>query len=73
VLLPDKGFSAYDIAGGPFHDPDANAAFRDELIEQLDSRICVERIDAHINEPACAMRASQLLLDMIQTKRKALT
>lgn len=73
VLLPDKGFSAYDVPGGPFHDPDADAAFRDELIERLDSRICIERIDAHINEPACAMRASQLLIDMIQTKRKALT
>ncbi len=66
VLLPERGFSAYDVAGGPFHDPDADDAFRDELTAMLNSRIRVERIDAHINDAACAVRASQLLLDMIQ-------
>lgn len=69
VLLPERGFSAYDIVGGPFHDPKADDAFRDELTALLDSRVRVERIDAHINDAACAVRASQLLLDMVQLSK----
>jgi uncharacterized protein (UPF0261 family) len=69
VLLPERGFSAYDIAGGPFHDPEADASFCDELTALLDRGVRIERIDAHINDAACAARASQLLLDMIQSSQ----
>jgi uncharacterized protein (UPF0261 family) len=69
VLLPERGFSAYDVAGGPFHNPEADAAFRDELTALLEPRVNVKRIDAHINDPVCAGRASQLLLEMIQLSK----
>ncbi|MDB5557114.1 MAG: hypothetical protein JWQ36_48 [Enterovirga sp.] len=67
VLLPTRGYSAYDIAGGPFEDQEADAAFADALTARLAPRIHVERIDAHINDPACADRASRLLLDLLKT------
>jgi uncharacterized protein (UPF0261 family) len=53
-LIPEKGVSALDIAGGPFSDPDADAALFDALENCLsakpDRRII--RLPYHINDPA---------------------
>jgi uncharacterized protein (UPF0261 family) len=53
-LIPEKGVSALDIAGGPFFDPDADAALFDALENCLsakpDRRII--RLPYHINDPA---------------------
>jgi uncharacterized protein (UPF0261 family) len=70
VLLPQRGFSAYDIEGGPFWYPEADAAFCDTLAAELDAGIELRRIDAHINDPACALLASRMLLDMLSNDRK---
>jgi uncharacterized protein (UPF0261 family) len=52
-LIPDKGVSAIDAPGKPFHDPDADAALFDILEQNLvmtgDRRI--ERLPYHINDP----------------------
>lgn len=69
VVLPLRGFSAYDIAGGPFFDPAADAAFCETLAARLHPRIRLERIDAHINDAICADRAASLLVDMITTSQ----
>ena len=65
VVLPLRGFSAYDVAGGPFFDPKADAAFCDTLTKKLNPAIQVERIDAHINDRAVIDRATTLLIQMI--------
>ena len=67
VVLPLRGFSAYDAEGAPFFDPAADDAFRDTLVAHLNSCIPVKRVDAHINEPVCADTATALLLEMIDT------
>lgn len=69
VLLPERGFSAYDAEGAPFHDPAADAAFRDTLTAVLRPGIEVRRIDAHINDPACADLASRMLHGMLSNHR----
>lgn len=69
VLLPERGFSAYDAEGAPFHDPEADAAFRDTLAAALRPGIEVRRLDAHINDPACADLASRMLLDLLSNDR----
>ena len=51
-LIPEKGVSAIDAPGQPFHDPDADAALFDALeagIEQTDRRQLV-RLPLHIND-----------------------
>lgn len=73
VVLPERGFSAYDAEGAPFHDPDADAAFRDTLASALRPDIEVRRIDVHINEPACAALACRMLLDMLSNTRMSLS
>lgn len=56
LLIPERGVSALDIAGGPFHDPAASAALFDTLEAEIapapDRR--VERLPLHINDPAFA-------------------
>jgi uncharacterized protein (UPF0261 family) len=53
-LIPEKGVSALDIVGGPFFDPNADAALFDALENCLrttpDRRII--RLSRHINDPA---------------------
>lgn len=58
-LIPEKGVSALDIAGGPFFDPHADAALFDALettIEQTDRRRVI-RLPLHINDPEFAAAA----------------
>ncbi len=70
VVLPLRGFSAYDVAGGPFFEPKADMAFCDTLIAELASAVAVERIDAHINERPVVERAVALLHDMMTRANK---
>jgi uncharacterized protein (UPF0261 family) len=70
VVLPLRGFSAYDIAGGPFFDPEADAAFCKTLVAKLKPAIAVERVDAHINDRAVIERATALLTAMIPSSNR---
>jgi uncharacterized protein (UPF0261 family) len=60
LALPLRGFSAYDVAGGPFFDPDADAAFVGAVKGGLKPGIRVMEVDAHINDPAFADAALEL-------------
>ena len=65
VVLPMRGFSAYDREGGPFFDPKIDAAFCNTLVAQLKPSIPVRRIDAHINERPVIEAATALLTRMM--------
>lgn len=52
VLVPALGFSQISVEGGPFHDPEADAALLGSLREHLDPRIPLRVIEAAINDPA---------------------
>lgn len=59
ILVPERGVSALDAPGQPFHDPEADAALFDELercIDQTPTRRFV-RLPLHINDPAFAAAA----------------
>lgn len=52
-LIPEKGVSALDAPGKPFHDPDADAALFDAIETDFvatDNRR-IERLPMHINDP----------------------
>jgi uncharacterized protein (UPF0261 family) len=54
LLIPEKGVSALDAPGKPFHDPDADQALFDALESNLrltDKRRLI-RLPLHINDPA---------------------
>jgi uncharacterized protein (UPF0261 family) len=65
VLIPAGGYSALDVAGGPFHDPPANAAFEGALRQTLRADIPVEVVPDNINDAAFAQRAVAALRELI--------
>jgi uncharacterized protein (UPF0261 family) len=64
LLIPEKGVSALDIEGGPFFDPDADAALFEAL--RGDDRGPIRRascrLPLHINDPAFAKAAVDAFL-----------
>lgn len=55
VLIPMRGFSELNHVGGIFYDPDTDMRFMDRLIEMLDDRVVVRKIDSHIADPEFAL------------------
>ena len=68
VVLPQRGVSAIDAVGKPFHDPDADRALFDTLRALLTPAVRVIEIDAHINDPAFADVVTAELLAMLATR-----
>jgi uncharacterized protein (UPF0261 family) len=64
VLLPLRGVSMLDAPGGPFWDPDADRACYDSIRSRLKPGISVIEIDANINDPTFADRATQVFLEL---------
>jgi uncharacterized protein (UPF0261 family) len=66
LLVPEKGVSALDIAGGAFFDPEADAELFDALertLNQTENRR-IERLPFHINDPAFAAAAAAAYRDI---------
>ena len=61
VFIPLKGLSAVDVPGGPFHDPDADAALFRELKRGLRSSVEVVEMDVDINHPSFAQAMADRL------------
>jgi uncharacterized protein (UPF0261 family) len=65
IVLPLKGVSMLDSAGGQFWDPEADQACYDAIKEKLRPGIPVIEMDNNINDPAFADRCAELLLEML--------
>lgn len=68
LLLPLQGVSALDREGQPFHDPEADSALFDALRGGLDGHrnVRIEARDLHINDPAFADEAAELMLTLLE-------
>ena len=66
VLIPEKGVSALDAPGQPFHDPEADAALFEELESRLEvtERRQVRRLPYHINDPEFAQALVEAFLSL---------
>ncbi len=62
VLLPLRGGSVISAPGGPFHDPEADAALYASLKRELRPDIAVREFDGLINDPAFAQACSESLI-----------
>lgn len=65
VLLPIKGLSQIDVAGGVFDDPKANRALFDSIKDNMNKKINIVEVDAHINDDVFAERAVMELIRLI--------
>lgn len=61
VIMPLEGIEEWDRPGGPAHDPQGLAAFADELRQSLRPPVRLTEIGAHINDPAFARKALEIL------------
>jgi uncharacterized protein (UPF0261 family) len=67
VVVPLKGFSAYDSPSGPWHDPEADNAFIQALKSNLSPEIAYLEIDVHINSEDFCKAAVEVLLRMLSS------
>jgi uncharacterized protein (UPF0261 family) len=66
VVIPLKGVSMLDSPGGPFWDPEADRSCFDTIKTNLRQEIPFVEVDANINDPRFADRATEFLLRMIE-------
>ena len=69
VLIPKKGWSEADKAGMELFDPKTDQIFVEELRKIINPNIPIEEMDAHISDPAFALRAVEVLDHMIRIQR----
>jgi uncharacterized protein (UPF0261 family) len=70
LMFPLLGFSDYDREGGVFYDPEADCAFMEAAVMALCDRVPVVRLNHQINDPACADRAVEILLDLMRQPKR---
>lgn len=61
VILPSAGIEQWDQEGEPFHDPEALAAFVDEMKTSIVGPASLHVIDAHINSKLFVEKALEIL------------
>lgn len=66
VLIPRRGISVISAAGGPFHDPVADAALFEAIESGLRPDVPCMSLDCDINDPAFARACVEALLATIR-------
>jgi uncharacterized protein (UPF0261 family) len=66
-LIPNGGYDSYAVEGMGFYDPEADLAFVDALKKNLPKNIRLVERGTHIEDPAFAVEAAQMLIDLIRT------
>lgn len=70
VLVPACGFSQISVAGGPFHDPAADAAFVEALTAALPPHVGLRVLDTDVNHPTFATAVADEALRVHHTHRQ---
>jgi len=70
-LVPTAGYDSYAVAGGPLHDPEADAAFVHELTAHLPPAVHLIERPTHINDPDFAAEAARTLAALIRARQGA--
>jgi uncharacterized protein (UPF0261 family) len=71
LLVPNKGYDSYAVAGEPFHDPEADLAFVVELKRHLPANFRVVERPTDINDPAFASEAAETLIELIEAQTRS--
>jgi uncharacterized protein (UPF0261 family) len=69
ILIPKKGWSEADKTGMELFDPETDQIFVEELRRIIHPNIPIEEMDVHISDPAFALRAVEVLDNMIRSLR----
>ncbi len=66
IAVPTQGLSIPNVPGGPFWDPEADAAFLATLRADLRPDIPITTHARHVNDPAFGVEVADLFIDMMQ-------
>jgi uncharacterized protein (UPF0261 family) len=66
VLVPKQGFSEADHVNGPLFDPAMNEVFVRKLKKELNPLLEIREADYHINDPAFARLAAEMMDAMVR-------
>jgi uncharacterized protein (UPF0261 family) len=69
IHLPLRGVSALSVAGGPFHDPRADAALFDAIRAGCRGEVELVERDCDINDPAFALGVADALSAWMPVER----
>jgi uncharacterized protein (UPF0261 family) len=69
ILIPQKGWSEADKVGMELFDPMTDKILVEELRKIITPNIPIEEIDVHISDPAFALRAVEVLDNMIRVRQ----
>jgi uncharacterized protein (UPF0261 family) len=64
VFVPLRGTSEYAVAGGVFHDPEADEALFESIRTGLDPHVDLVEMDTHINDPDFASAMADKLEEL---------
>lgn len=70
VAVPTEGLSIPNVPGGPFWNPEADAAFRQTLADNLRPDIPLHTFARHVNDPAFGREVAQLFIDMMEERSR---
>jgi uncharacterized protein (UPF0261 family) len=73
VLIPKKGWSEADKPGMELFDPKTDKIFVEELRKIITPKIPIEEMDAHVSDPVFALRAVEVLDNMIRIPSALIT
>lgn len=65
VAVPTRGLSIPNVPGGPFWDPDADAAFLAIVQEEIREDIPVFTYERHVNDPEFGREVAELFVQMM--------
>lgn len=65
VLIPTRGFSAYECEGNDFYNPSNDRAFIESLIKSLDKSIEIKKVEANINDDEFAQALAETFLNIV--------
>lgn len=68
-LVPTGGYDSYAVESGPFHDPDADAAFVRELAAHLPENVRLIERTTHVNDTAFAVEAAETLIALVRARQ----
>jgi uncharacterized protein (UPF0261 family) len=67
-IIPTAGYDSYAVEGQGFYDPEADAALVAELRAHLPENVRIIERDTHIEDPAFATEAAELLISLIEKR-----
>ena len=66
IAVPTQGLSIPNVPGGPFWDPDADAAFIATLREDIKEGIPILTFERHVNDPAFGEQVADLFIELMR-------